>query len=116
MKQIYFVRHGETEWNATARMQGQMDSVLTPLGRQQAENHARLLAPLDIQAIFASPLKTRPADGLMEFAETEVLSFAHPNEVVYRVRVSEQPKEDLDRELHHYIAAEGPFEGTVDRW
>jgi broad specificity phosphatase PhoE len=52
----YLVRHGETEWNAAARMQGQFDSPLTPLGREHARSSGRLLARLGVDAVFASPL------------------------------------------------------------
>jgi broad specificity phosphatase PhoE len=52
----YLVRHGETEWNATARMQGQLDSPLTALGRDHARTSGRLLARLGVDAMFASPL------------------------------------------------------------
>jgi len=52
----YLVRHGETEWNAVARMQGQLDSPLTPLGREHAKVTGRLLARLGVDAMFASPL------------------------------------------------------------
>lgn len=56
MKQIYFVRHGRTEWNAIRRMQGQWNSDLDDLGREQAEVNGRWLAGLGIEALFASPL------------------------------------------------------------
>jgi broad specificity phosphatase PhoE len=52
----YLVRHGETEWNAISRMQGQLDSPLTVLGRRHARTSATLLARLGVDAIFASPL------------------------------------------------------------
>lgn len=35
--QLFLVRHGETAWNAEARLQGQLDVPLSALGRQQAE-------------------------------------------------------------------------------
>jgi broad specificity phosphatase PhoE len=56
LKRLFFMRHGETEWNATARMQGQSDSPLSALGVEQSEANARLLATLDIEALFSSPL------------------------------------------------------------
>lgn len=56
MQQIYFVRHGQTEWNAMQRFQGQRNSELNDLGRWQAEVSARLLERLGIQALFSSPL------------------------------------------------------------
>lgn len=36
MLQVYLVRHGETQWNAERRIQGQSDSPLTDKGVQQA--------------------------------------------------------------------------------
>ena len=56
MRQLFFVRHGQTQWNAIARMQGQWNSDLSDLGRAQAEVNGRLLAGLQIQTLFASPL------------------------------------------------------------
>lgn len=52
----YLVRHGQTEWNAGRRVQGQLDSRLTAMGRQHARNSGRLLARLGVDALFASPL------------------------------------------------------------
>lgn len=54
---FYFVRHGETEWNAIQRMQGRWDSDLNELGRRQADVNGRLLQRFDVERIFASPLE-----------------------------------------------------------
>lgn len=43
---IYFVRHGETDWNAEARLQGQADTALNGTGRAQAMRNGALLASL----------------------------------------------------------------------
>jgi broad specificity phosphatase PhoE len=62
----YLVRHGETEWNATARMQGQLDSVLTPRGVDQVRATATLLVQLGIDRLYASPLgRVRATVALM---------------------------------------------------
>lgn len=43
---IYLVRHGETEFNREKRLQGQMESALTGLGRRQAQAMANRLYEL----------------------------------------------------------------------
>jgi probable phosphoglycerate mutase len=43
---IYLTRHGQTEWNLEGRMQGRMESALTPLGVRQASAMADLLGEL----------------------------------------------------------------------
>ena len=57
---IYFVHHGETEWNRDGRYQGRRDSPLTPHGVGQVQRVAALLAqelpaPRDV-ALVSSPL------------------------------------------------------------
>jgi probable phosphoglycerate mutase len=52
---VLLVRHGQSEWNAVGRWQGQADPPLSDLGRAQARSAARTLGALD--AIFASDLQ-----------------------------------------------------------
>lgn len=44
MKQLFLVRHGESEWNQLGRIQGQTDTPLTGLGIEQAQKIARFMA------------------------------------------------------------------------
>ncbi|MEL6792727.1 MAG: histidine phosphatase family protein [Pseudomonadota bacterium] len=53
---FYFLRHGETTWNAIGRTQGQLDAPLSDLGRRQAAAAADTLRNHPIQRIVASPL------------------------------------------------------------
>ena len=54
---LLLVRHGQSEWNAEGRMQGQTAHVpLTALGHSQAELAARELVPLRPGALLSSDL------------------------------------------------------------
>lgn len=59
MLRLYLVRHGQTAWNHTGRIQGHSDVPLDEVGREQARQTAdwlaqRMQAPL---AIYTSDLK-----------------------------------------------------------
>ena len=46
MPVIYYIRHGETEWNADGRLQGTQDIPLNDLGRKQAAAAGAILGGL----------------------------------------------------------------------
>lgn len=53
---LCLVRHGETEWNAEGRVQGQTDIPLSPVGLKQAHAAAAVLCKHDFTAIYSSDL------------------------------------------------------------
>jgi broad specificity phosphatase PhoE len=46
---IYYIRHGETSWNAEGRLQGAQDVPLNDLGRRQAARAGNILADLFVR-------------------------------------------------------------------
>src|ERR1700730_620575 len=50
MPTIYYIRHGETAWNAQGRLQGVRDIPLNDLGRKQAAHSGSILADLFARA------------------------------------------------------------------
>jgi broad specificity phosphatase PhoE len=53
---IYFVRHGETLWNKEEKIQGELDSPLTPKGREDIHKLAESFADIKIDGIYSSEL------------------------------------------------------------
>ncbi|MET8776433.1 histidine phosphatase family protein [Nocardia sp. NPDC050713] len=68
VRTLILLRHGQTEWNASDRMQGQIDTDLTELGRRQAKEAARELVSRNAIAIVSSDLK-RAYDTALALAE-----------------------------------------------
>lgn len=53
---FWFLRHGETDWNAEGRSQGRTDIPLNAIGVAQARRAALALIDRDIRTIVSSPL------------------------------------------------------------
>jgi broad specificity phosphatase PhoE len=77
---IFLVRHGETEWNLTRRIQGWGDSPLTRRGVAQAEAIGRRLAGMPEARgvpVVASPLgRARRTAELIQAARSDVAAIA----------------------------------------
>lgn len=84
--EVWLVRHGETTWNAAGRWQGQAESPLSDLGREQA----RLLG-------------LRLAGASFELVATSDLSRARDTAIEVAARLDGKPEPVLDerlREIH----------------
>ena len=70
---VYLVRHGQTKWNAEHRLQGQADTDLNALGREQASGNGRHLAelidkPRDFDFVSSPMRRTRETMELLRAA------------------------------------------------
>lgn len=122
--EIYFIRHGETPWNAERRYQGRKDIPLNDKGRGQANENGKALAAvfaargLDPAAFewHASPLgRTR------ETMDRVRAGFdAHLPEVKYDVRLMEISFGVLEgalfEDLPATMAVEAPGSRTEAYW
>ena len=67
-RRLILLRHGQTDYNATGRMQGHYDSSLSDVGRAQARAVVEPLRSFGITRILSSDL-TRAHDTATPFAE-----------------------------------------------
>lgn len=81
VRRLVMLRHGQTEFNAGNRMQGQLDTELSDLGRDQAVAAAEVLAKRQPLLIVSSDLR-RALDTAMSLGERSGL----PVEVDARLR------------------------------
>jgi len=80
MKSIYFVRHGESEWNVANKICGATDIPLTAKGHQQAIKTGEIILEKGIKAdvILYSPLM-RAKDTALHISEiTGIPAIAEP--------------------------------------
>ncbi|WP_067827647.1 histidine phosphatase family protein [Nocardia inohanensis] len=72
VRRLILLRHGQTEWNASDRMQGQIDTELSEIGRRQAKDCAPDMACNDLIHIVSSDLK-RAHDTALAVADHAAL-------------------------------------------
>jgi probable phosphoglycerate mutase len=68
VRRLVLLRHGQTEYNAGSRMQGQLDTDLSDLGRMQAVAAAEVLAKRQPLLIVSSDLR-RALDTALALGE-----------------------------------------------
>jgi probable phosphoglycerate mutase len=69
---FWFIRHGETDWNAQNLSQGDIDIPLNAVGRAQAQSAAALMAEHEIATIVSSSLSRALDTALAVAAVTGV--------------------------------------------
>ena len=90
---LIFLRHGQTEWNVTGRLQGHADVPLNEVGIAGAKEAGKILKQYSFDAIFCSPLSRA----------VETLHYALPGAVA-----------ETDLRLMEWSF--GPWEGKTVPW
>lgn len=72
-ERILIVRHGQSVWNKTRRVSGQLDPPLSDTGRAQAQRLAQVLADVPLTAVYASTLQ-RALDTALPAADRHGLA------------------------------------------
>ncbi|RLJ41629.1 putative phosphoglycerate mutase [Litoreibacter meonggei] len=118
--ELYVLRHGQTEWNVSGRMQGRANSPLTPKGIEQAGIQRKILEAADVSGfeIVSSPQlrALHTAVEIFKGMATEIATDAHLCEIDvgnwqgrYRaeLQVEGDPKLTVDGPLALYEQADG---------
>lgn len=73
---LHIVRHGQTDWNAQRRIQGQLDSQLDEVGQQQAIERGHDFVDMDLTAVYSSSsLRTRQTTELILGDRHDMVTF-----------------------------------------
>jgi probable phosphoglycerate mutase len=101
MLTLYLVRHGQTAYNATGRVQGWLDVPLDDVGKMQALSVGRRFANKRISAVYTSPLSRA--------AETaKAIAAACNRDLILDVRLREYNMGDWTGLTGDEIAAAAP--------
>ena len=74
--QLHIVRHGQTDWNAERRIQGQLDSQLDEVGQQQAIDRGSDFANMALNTVYSSSsLRTRQTTELLLGDRHDLVTF-----------------------------------------
>lgn len=69
---LYFVRHGETDWNVVKRLQGRTDIPLNERGVELARRTGEALRDVSFTRAFASPLSRAMETARLILGEREI--------------------------------------------
>lgn len=117
---LYFVRHGETDWNLARRVQGHSDIPLNEYGRYLARETAKGLKDVPFDLAYTSPLirARETAELILEGRDVPIIGHEDIKELGFGICegmcISGEHKAPQTEEFNkfftdtgHYIPAEG---------
>lgn len=99
---LYFIRHGETDWNTETRLQGRTDIPLNKNGRHVAELTRDALKDIKFDVAFTSPLQRarETAEIVLEGREVPIFDDERIIEISFGKYEGQTPEEsDENRKL-----------------
>lgn len=69
---VFLLRHGETQFNAEKRVQGQLQNPLNAKGKKQAKELHHFFETVPVDAVYSSPLKRAIQTAKTVFPEHEI--------------------------------------------
>lgn len=117
---LYFVRHGETEYNRRNIVQGGgIDSTLNATGRAQAEALARRLEPVAVDAMYSSTLRRAKQTAAILARPHEPVSRTYLRdleEMAWGIYEGEPPSPEREASMEAVKAAwrDGAYERPVE--
>jgi broad specificity phosphatase PhoE len=105
VKQVYIVRHGETDYNVAHRWQGQLQIPLNATGRTQAAALRDMLRDTDFAAVYSSDL-VRASETARIIAEPHGLSIRlDPRLREYSLGIFQgKIQEQIDAQFPHEVS------------
>lgn len=82
---LYFVRHGETNWNKEKRIQGNVNIELNEFGRHLARETAKGLRDIPFDVCFTSPLRRarETAEIILEGRDVTIIEHEKISEMAF---------------------------------
>jgi probable phosphoglycerate mutase len=105
IKNIYLIRHGETDYNRKGMVQGRgIDADLNDVGRKQAQAFFQKYQHLPIEKIYHSTLK-RSYQTVLPFIEKGIACLAHEglDEISWGIHEGKPFSQEAHQEYLHYI-------------
>lgn len=99
---LYIVRHGETEWNVTKRLQGRTDIPLNENGREAARKTAEGIKDLHIDMVISSPLvrAKETAELMMEGRDVPMYVDERLQEISFGIKEGEKNWKETEIFFH----------------
>lgn len=85
MRELWWIRHGQTDWNVAGRIQGSSDIALNATGIAQAEALAPRLRDVEFDAVYASDLVRAARTGSLAWSGSEVRPDPRLREMAYGI-------------------------------